>query len=120
MPARRSALKSDNFGMAHGRLSTLVFSPLHIVIMAGGPDADPEKTSDAPIRDDPAVSAPSGKKLTHEEKEAARTGWRAEVQSIPKQRSFGLVVFALLMTVFLGALDQVRLVSHSVSRCARN
>ena len=47
-------------------------------------DASHEGTTTTPTGS--TANAAKGKqKMTHEEKEAARTGWRAEVQEIPKQ-----------------------------------
>lgn len=40
---------------------------------------------DSTPRDSSPAPGHGKHKMTHEEKEAARTGWRAEVQEIPKQ-----------------------------------
>lgn len=50
--------------------------------------SDPQAKAGADGREDSPARARHGKnKMTHEEKEAARTGWRSEVQEIPKQVS---------------------------------
>lgn len=51
---------------------------------AGGSAADDGHTEE----DSPTPRGAAKTKMTHEEKEATRTGWRSEVQEIPKQVRF--------------------------------